>query len=204
MDARTRFLDAALRVIRTKGYEATTIDDLCRATGLTKGSFFHHFASKEEFGIAAAAHFAGMAASIFGNAPYRTLPDPLDRVLGYIDFRAELLMEGELPVITCLLGTVVQECYATHPALREACERHIAEHAEMVAADIAEAKARYAPDAPWSPASLAYHTQAVLQGAFILAKAANDPAVAVESLRHLRRYVELLFAGGAAGEIERC
>ena len=46
--SKTKFLDAALRVIRTKGYTATRIDDVCAAAGLTKGSFFHHFKSKEE------------------------------------------------------------------------------------------------------------------------------------------------------------
>jgi TetR/AcrR family transcriptional regulator, transcriptional repressor for nem operon len=47
--------------------------------------------------------------------------------------------------------------------------------------------------AEWTPASLALHTQAVLQGAFILAKAKGGPQVAAESADHLRRYVELLF-----------
>jgi TetR/AcrR family transcriptional repressor of nem operon len=41
--------------------------------------------------------------------------------------------------------------------------------------------------------------QAVIQGAFILAKAKNGPAVAADCLDHLRRYLEALFAskGGA-------
>ena len=46
----------------------------------------------------------------------------------------------------------------------------------------------------FTPESLALHSQGVIQGAFILAKADGGPALAVESLRHLRRYVELLFA----------
>ena len=45
----------------------------------------------------------------------------------------------------------------------------------------------------WTPASLAIHTQAVLQGAFILAKATGDGAVARDSVDHLARYLELLF-----------
>ena len=40
--------------------------------------------------------------------------------------------------------------------------------------------------ADWTPASLAAHTQAVLQGAFILAKATGDRAIARESVDHLR------------------
>ena len=47
--------------------------------------------------------------------------------------------------------------------------------------------------ADWTAESLALHTQAVLQGAFILAKAKGDAAIAANSIAHLRRYVELLF-----------
>ena len=46
-ESKIRFLDAAVQVIRAKGYSAMTIDDVCLAAGLTKGSFFHHFKSKE-------------------------------------------------------------------------------------------------------------------------------------------------------------
>jgi TetR/AcrR family transcriptional repressor of nem operon len=188
-DSKTKFLDAALRVIRAKGYEATTLDDVCEAAGLTKGSFFHHFDSKEALALAAADHFAAMAESAFAAAPYRKAADPLDRVLGYVDFRASI-MRGELPDFTCLLGMMVQEAYETHPAIRKACDRHISDHAKTVAADLAEAKRRHAPRAPWDPESMALYTQAVIQGAFILAKAKDGPAVAVECLTHLRRYLE--------------
>ena len=88
---------------------------------------------------------------------------------------------------------MVQETYETHPAIREACQKHIADHARTVAKDIAEAKRRYAPRAPWDPEGLALYTQAVIQGAFILAKARQTPEIAVECLTHLRRYLETQF-----------
>lgn len=190
--SRTKILDAALQVIRSKGYAGTTVDDLCAASGLTKGGFFHHFKGKEELAIAAAGHFAAMADGLFAQAPYRNLPDPLLRLLGYVDFRMAIL-RGSLPQFTCLLGTMVQETYESHPAIREACDRYISAHAAEVAKDIAAAKEFYAPAAPWSAEGLGLYTQAVIQGAFILAKAKNGPEVAAECLRHLRRYLELLF-----------
>ena len=137
--SKMKFLDAAMQVIRAKGYSATRIEDVCAAAGLTKGSFFHHFESKEELALAAADHFAAMADRAFAAAPYQSIADPLDRLLGYVDFRRSIL-QGELPDYTCLLGTMVQEAYATHPAIRAACERHISAHAGAVARDIAEAK----------------------------------------------------------------
>ena len=144
--SKTRILDAALQVFRSKGYAGSTIDDVCEEADLTKGSFFHHFKTKEELAVAAAQHFSDGADALFLHAPYTELPDPLDRLLAYVDFRVAIL-QGELRDYTCLLGTLVQETYETHPAIRAACERHLTTHVDMLARDIAAAKARYAPDA---------------------------------------------------------
>lgn len=191
-DSRTRLLDAAMHVIRAQGYSATTVDDICSEAGLTKGAFFYHFKSKEDSAVAAAAHFSEMAERLFGAAPYREFADPMDRVLGYIEFRTAILA-GPIPEFTCLLGTMVQEAYQTHPAIRRACDAYIGAHAAELAKDIAAAKARYAPTAEWSAESLALYTQAVLQGAFVLAKSKGGPEVARECLAHLRRYLLQLF-----------
>ncbi|MBV8567632.1 MAG: TetR/AcrR family transcriptional regulator [Methylobacteriaceae bacterium] len=196
-EARAKLLDAAVDIIRAQGYAATTVDDICRGAGLTKGAFFHHFASKEECAVAAAAHFAARAQSVFETAPYRGAVDPRARVLGYVDFRKAIL-QGALPQFTCLLGTMTQEAYQTHPAIRAACDRYIGEHAACVAEDIAAARRLYAPGAEWTPDSLALFTQAVIQGAFVLAKARHGAAVAADCLDHLRRYLETQLPAGAA------
>jgi TetR/AcrR family transcriptional regulator, transcriptional repressor for nem operon len=190
--SREKLLNAALQVIRAKGYTATRIEDICEVAGLTKGSFFHHFKSKEELAVAAAQHWSTVTAALFEAAPYNRHADPLERVLGYLDYRKELL-RGTIPEFTCLVGTMVQEAYDTEPAIRDACNRCISEHAAGIEQDIAEAMVAHGVGADWTAKSLALHTQAVLQGAFILAKAKNGPAIAAESVDHLRRYVELLF-----------
>jgi TetR/AcrR family transcriptional repressor of nem operon len=191
-ESKTKLLNAALGVIRAKGYGATRIEDICEAARLTKGSFFHHFKSKEDLALAAAEHWGEVTGALFASAPYRALPDPVDRLLGYVDFRKAIL-QGELPEFTCLAGTMVQETYDTHPRIREACEKSIREHAATIEADIAEAMRGRGIDAEWFAASLALYTQAVIQGAFILAKAKHGPQVAADCLDHLRRYLELLF-----------
>jgi TetR/AcrR family transcriptional regulator, transcriptional repressor for nem operon len=191
-DSRTKILDATLYVIRAKGYSAARVEDICVAAGLTKGSFFHHFASKEDLALAAAEHFSAFADGIFSTAPYQVLSDPLERLLGYVDFRKAIL-QGELPEYTCLLGTMVQETYETHPAIRKACERCISAHAATLVGDI-EAAVQMRGLAPeWTVESLAYYTQAVIQGAFILAKAQQSSQVAAACFDHLHRYLELLF-----------
>lgn len=190
--ARQKLLDAAVSVIRAKGYEATSVDDLCAKASVAKGSFFHHFKSKQALAVAAAAYWSEMTGALFAAAPYHRHPDPLDRVLGYIDFRKEILT-GKVPEFTCLVGTMVQEVYDTCPEIRAACEASISGHAATIEADIAEAMKRHAVRAEWTARSLALHMQAVLQGAFILAKAKGSADIAAASVDHLRRYVELLF-----------
>jgi TetR/AcrR family transcriptional repressor of nem operon len=190
--ARQKLLDAALAMIREKGYVATTVDDLCARAGVAKGSFFYHFEGKEALAVAAANYWSETTGDLFARAPYHAHRDPLDRVLGYIDFRRALL-KGGIPDFTCLVGTMVQEIYDTHPVIRDVCDDSISSHAEKIETDIAEAMRERGISAGWTAMGLALHTQAVLQGAFILAKAKGGADIAISSADHLRRYIELLF-----------
>lgn len=191
-DARTRLLEAARDTIRAKGFAATSVDELCQAAAVTKGSFFHHFKSKEALGVAAAQHWAETTTAFFAGAPYHAPDDPLDRVLAYVAFRKSIIT-GELAEFTCLVGTMVQEVYATSPAVRDACGASILGHAATLEADIGAAMRDRGISGGWTAESLARHTQTVIQGAFVLAKAGNDAALARESLDHLGLYIRLLF-----------
>ena len=95
-ESKTKLLNAALNVIRAKGYAAATIDDICHAAGVTKGSFFHHFKSKDELALSAAAFWGETTEVFFASAPYHQSKDPFERLVGYVDFRAEIL-QGDLP-----------------------------------------------------------------------------------------------------------
>jgi TetR/AcrR family transcriptional regulator, transcriptional repressor for nem operon len=189
--SRITLLNAALSVIRTKGYAATSVDELCAAAGVSKGAFFHNFASKEVLAVEAASHWSEVTGGLFAEASYHDLADPLDRVMGYIDLRAELL-DGPVEEFTCLVGTMVQEAFGSSDAIRAACEASITGHAQKLESDISEAFAAREITGV-SARGLALHSQAVLQGAFILAKAMGGPDVARESVAHLKRYFEMLF-----------
>ena len=191
-EGRNRLLDAALAVIREKGYAATSVDDLCQRAGLTKGAFFHHFRSKDDLAIAAAHRFGEMAAGLFDTAPFRDLATPRERVLGYVRFRHDII-GGEAAEYACLLGTMVQETYASHPGIRAACEAELLKHTESFEPDIAAALGAAGRTGPeWSAASLSRHIQGTLQGAFILAKATGSAEIARESVGHLLRYLETI------------
>jgi len=92
-----------------------------------------------------------------------------------------------VPDFTLLVGTLVQETYEISPTIRAACERRITSHPEPPEPDLEAATCDRNVLPGWTAKSLALHTQAIVQGAFILAKATDRAAVTVNSLGHLRR-----------------
>lgn len=190
--SKTKLLNAALTVVRAKGFTATRVEDICAAAGVTKGSFFHHFKSKDDLALAAVGHWDELTGELFKQAKYHECDDPVDRLLGYLEFRKELLV-GELQEYTCFVGTIAQEAYMTRPDIVQACGKCIGGHASTLEADIRQAMEKYQVQGEWSAESLALHTQAVIQGSFILAKAKGGALVAADSIDHLYRYIKLLF-----------
>lgn len=202
-EARTALLDAAIDVVRAQGLHATSVDDLCDAAGVTKGAFFHHFASKEELAVAVAEHWSETTGHLFASAPYHDHKEPADRVFGYLDFR-ESLISGRPAEFSCVVGTMTQEAFDTHPAVRDACAASIFGHAQTLQADIAAAlNAIGESDTETRAASLARHTQTVLQGAFVLSKAGNDPSQVLEAIGHLRHYLACIIGGASSAAATR-
>lgn len=184
-----KLLDAACELMLAKGYTAASVDDICAAAGLTKGSFFHYFESKEDLGKALAERVYGSARETFQAAPFRQKKDPLDRILGYVDFLIEMA-RGKGAARGCLLGTFAQELSDTHPKIRLVCAECFTSWAEDIQKDLEAAKAMYAPRASWSAAGMADHLIAVLEGAIILAKAKQDRKVIETSLVHFKEYLK--------------
>lgn len=191
-DSRTRLLKATIDLVRAHGYAATRVEDVCTAAGVTKGSFFHHFASKEDLAIAAAETWDQGAQQLFAQASYQRMPGAVERLLGYVSFRRGLL-SGDIWEWSCYAGTTIQEVHETYPDIREACARSIDNHLSFLRSLI-EAALREHPVDDVSAASLATHMQAVVQGAFVMAKAQQDRKAAIDSVDHLYRYLQLLFA----------
>jgi TetR/AcrR family transcriptional repressor of nem operon len=198
-DTRDRLISTAISLIRLRGYEATSVDALCVASGVTKGAFFHHFRSKQDLALAAAAAFDEGAERLFRAAPFNALEDPVDRLLGYLALRREMIA-GPFEAFTCLLGTLTQEVHAAHPAIRDAARDGMRRHFDMLARDIAAAEAATGRPTLRGAMAFARHMQAVLQGAFILAKAEQEPQIVRDCLDQLAHDVATHF-GRAAPEL---
>lgn len=190
-EARARLIEAARRLVRHKGFAATSVDDLCAAAGVTKGAFFHHFPSKDALGVALIDDWTETTGAMFAAHPYNSLPDPLDRVFAYLDLRREILGQP-VPEFSCVAGTTVQEAYESSPAIRAAAERSIRSGFGHVLPHL-EAALEAHPVPGVTAEGLAQQFQVATQGGIILAKALADPAPARAAFDHLERYLRLLF-----------
>jgi TetR/AcrR family transcriptional regulator, transcriptional repressor for nem operon len=54
-----RILDAAEEIMLTKGFHSVGLNEILTAVKVPKGSFYHHFSSKEQFGVELVSHYVG-------------------------------------------------------------------------------------------------------------------------------------------------
>src|SRR5689334_14373667 len=85
-DTKKRVVDAGVALLRSRGFNGTSVDDICAAASVTKGGFFHYFKNKEELAQAAISRFNQGKIKEYEEAAFRKLADPLDRVFGRMDF----------------------------------------------------------------------------------------------------------------------
>jgi TetR/AcrR family transcriptional regulator, transcriptional repressor for nem operon len=189
-ETRERLYDAAQRLMLEKGFPATSVDEICAAAGVTKGSFFHYFTSKEHLGRELLERY--LAVRMEEQASLAAEPDPLKRLYDFLD---DAIARSEAPHARrgCLMGTFAQELSATNPEIGRLCAAAFRTWTDNLRRDLADAKALYAPHADFEPQSLADHFAAVMEGALILAKVNLDTHVVEESLKHFRSYLGMLF-----------
>ena len=192
LKSRERLLSAAIDVIRIKGYAMTRVDDIASAAGVTKGSFFHHFATKEACAREAAVYWSTQSHATFARSGHRDPPSPAARVLAYVDFRMSLL-SGPVVGYTCYVGTVLQEVHDTHPELAADSAASLLAQAALLEDDLEAALGGSRSEAH----DLAIHIEATIQGALLIAKAEGGSEGARTSLAHLRRYLDFRLQKGS-------
>ncbi len=188
---RTRLLDAAQALMLAKGFAATTVDEICEAAKLTKGSFFHYFESKDNLGKVLLERFCANGKQEL-EAFYGNERDPLKRVYRHINAFVQMSQDPKLGK-GCLLGCFAQELCDTHPQIRTVCCQEFDGWAKHFGHELAQAKKRYAPKASFDPQELAEHFIALVEGSLILGKARRDMKVVAQNLHHFKAYVQSLF-----------
>ena len=191
-EKKRRLLDAAVRLMLRQGYAGTTVDQVCAEAGVTKGSFFHYFAGKEDICRAAMDAWAGGWLEILAAAGFDRIADPLDRLDRLFDVMVEAYTRPDVDA-GCMIGTVAQEIAGSNRSLGEPCERHFQTWTRGVRALLADAKAAHPPRIDFDPDSVADLMLGLVQGTLLVAKTRQDRAVILNNVRHCRAYVHSLF-----------
>jgi len=168
-----RIIRTATRLIHTRGYKNTSLDDIFAESGVNKGSFYFHFSSKDELVNAAIDHF-------FSGVERRMVPlfdgpgTPLAKISAYFDGMA-WLMERSGCTGGCLLGNLTLEVSDWHDTLRNHLAACFDRMKGLVSDVIAEGQrtGEIRTDRPAD--DLATFVIALLEGALMLSRAKKDP-----------------------------
>src|SRR5258705_11086740 len=110
-ETKCKLLDAGVSLMRHRGFNATTVDEVCAEAGVTKGGFFHYFKSKDDLATAAVDRFYEVKAKQFADAPFRGLADPLDRIFGRLDFVNESGAASRALRRAVFSGCLLRKCH---------------------------------------------------------------------------------------------
>lgn len=190
-------MDAAEELVLAQGFSGTSIDTLIERAGITKGTFFYHFASKAELAYSLVERYARLD---IGNLE-RNLAraeklsrDPLQQVLLFVGlFREEAETLAE-PYPGCLFASYLNEAGLFDARTLTVISDTMRTWRERLGGKLREAAAAHPPRRDVDPDSLADMITVTFEGAFIVSKTMKEAPVVARQLEHYRNYLELLFA----------
>lgn len=137
-DTQQALLEAGLRLTRSRGYHDTGINDVLAAAGVPKGSFYHHFSSKEDFGHKLLLSYNETALLAFRGVLGNLTLTPLERLETlFATLSPRLQQEGG-----CLIGNFSQELGGVNENLARACTQALDAQQQLIAECIAEGQER--------------------------------------------------------------
>jgi len=194
---RDSILDAAQALILDHGYGATTVDAVVARAGITKGAFFHHFASKAQLAKALVERYAALDREHLGKRLERARKlarDPLQQLLLLVSLYEEDFESLEEPFPGCLFASYVYENKLFDDAVLEVLRESALWWRAQMRALLDDVVAIHPPRVPVDLESLADLFYVLPEGAFVMTKTLADRGLLPKQVRHLRNYLELLFA----------
>jgi len=184
-DTKLKITEAALDLMLRQGYTATSVDEICETAGVSKGSFYHFFKTKQDIAVAALHKFFDEGMKNLLNGEYATFADPVERAYGMIDHTAAIAPEHWRR--GCLLACFANEMANTDTVLRDEVARLFRE-AEK---GIAEVLAPLADLTGSTPEDLARQYTAVTQGAIVLSRAYGNPSLIRDAVEQFRKSLQV-------------
>lgn len=196
-ETRQRILDAAEAMILDRGYAGTSLDQLIRSLGLTKGAFFHHFDSKSDLARDLIQRFSERGVCLFQDTKARAeklSDDPLQQLLIIIGLYMEMFEGLTEPYPGCLLAAYVYELQLFDEELKPIINAEFRLVRRELSTLIDRIRLRYPARAEVDSAALADMFSSTFEGAFVLSKSLNEPQVTAQQLGLYRTFIETLFA----------
>ena len=169
-----RLLDAGLATLLERGYNATGIQDLLVATSVPKGSFYHHFVSKEDFALQVVDRYVAELHGLLDEALGDTERPPVERVRTYFE-RLRALYESQR-YLGSLLGLLGQELAAVNTAFRRRIDGAFDGLARRIADTLEEARRRGDLPAESDPQQMANMILDYWEGAAQRSRVVRGPA----------------------------
>jgi TetR/AcrR family transcriptional regulator, transcriptional repressor for nem operon len=136
-ETKKRLLEAGLMMLLERGYHGLGVQDLLDRTGIPRGSFYHHFESKESLALQAVDMYAELAHAQL-EASLSTAGRPLERIRDFFEhIRQMYASEGYLG---CFLGALGQELSGMNDVFRRKIEACFASLAAGLAECVEEAR----------------------------------------------------------------
>ncbi|WP_410613383.1 TetR/AcrR family transcriptional regulator [Amycolatopsis sp. lyj-109] len=168
MGTRDQLVDSARELLWERGYVGTSPKAIQQRAGAGQGSMYHHFAGKKDLALAAVQRSAEelLAAA---DAQLRSPGTAVERITAYLRREREVL-KG------CPIGRLTQDPdIVADPELRAPVDETLTRVRARLAEVLDEGRAAGELPATLDTAALAATIVAVLQGGYVLARAANSP-----------------------------
>jgi AcrR family transcriptional regulator len=176
-----------------KGYYNASINDILEATGLTKGGFYGHFASKEDLWSAAYEQAVRIWRAIVFKG-VREIADPIERIVKTIENDLRDYIGSETFAGGCFFFNSLVELSGQSPTLSGRILGGFEDFSRLLASWLAEAERkgmlRYGLDVK----EIADFIVVSINGAAALYAARRDPCVLSQTVRQLRSYLDHLKA----------
>lgn len=196
-ETRERILETAEGLILKSGYAGMAIDDLLKATGLTKGAFFHHFKSKADLAKNVLERYAQNDMDLFQELSERAdrlSDDPLERVIIFLRLFNEYLDGLGMPFPGCIFASYTYERQHFGVDIRDYIGKSLDAWCALYEEKLQALIDIRPPGDPVTARELAEMITSIIEGGFIMANAKDDPAWTQRQCDQFQRYIRLLFS----------
>jgi TetR/AcrR family transcriptional repressor of nem operon len=196
-DTRKKILDVAQDAVLTKGFDATSIDEIVANAELTKSGFFYHFRDKNALAHALIERHIQVEDQLFDEVFGRAkdlADDPLQVALIALKLLAELIEDMPNGHPGCIVATAVYQDRLFNPDVREANRRAVLGWRSRFRAMFDAIVEVYPANDAVDLDDLADMVSSVIEGGIVMARAVSEPSITARQIMLLRSYVRLLFS----------